>query len=174
MCHGARRLQEASNVVAQRAETSGGRPDDDTERGRPATDPRRVPKDRSTLAPGTGKLSCSAGDIDDAKGLVLRRTSSCPNLALMRALIAFLSQWAVVLRGPPCIGSTALARSLTMSAVVQTAGQDLTKRFHFGSKQFDRHLGKLICRIGNQKALSLHQIGPRLLKRAIKSLYLHL
>jgi len=35
-------------------------------------------------------------------------------------------------------------------------------------------LGKLICRIANQKALSLLQMGLRLLKRAIKPLYFHL
>jgi len=33
-------------------------------------------------------------------------------------------------------------------------------------------LGKLICRIANQKALSFVQIGLCLLKRAIKPLYL--
>src|SRR6185312_3612164 len=52
---------------------TGGRPDYDTEeRGGPATDPKHVPKDGSNLAPGTGKRPCSDGDIDDAKGLVLR------------------------------------------------------------------------------------------------------
>jgi len=34
--------------------------------------------------------------------------------------------------------------------------QDLPKRFHFGSKQFDRHLRKVICRISKKTALSLH------------------
>jgi len=67
-----------------------------------------------------------------------------------------------------------VSRSLTLSALVQSAAQDLPKRFHFGSKQLDRHLGKLICRIGNQTALSFHQIGPRLLNREIKSVYFHL
>jgi len=67
-----------------------------------------------------------------------------------------------------------VSRSLTLSALVQSAAQDLPKRFHFGSKQLDRHLGKLICRIGNQTVLSLYQIGPRLLDREIKPLYLHL
>ena len=40
--------------------------------GGPATGPRHVPKDGATLAPGTGKRPCSDGDIDVAKGVVLR------------------------------------------------------------------------------------------------------
>src|ERR1700751_3334646 len=54
--------------------------------------------------------------------------SSGTLLAPMRALIAFLSQWTVVRTLPscssedrPCTGPTASARSLTMSALVQTA-----------------------------------------------------
>jgi hypothetical protein len=35
-------------------------------------------------------------------------------------------------------------------------------------------LDKLICRIASEEALSLLQIGLRLLKRAIKPLYFHL
>jgi len=50
----------------------------------------------------------------------------------------------------------------------------LTKRFYFGSKQLDRHLSKLICRIGNQTAFSLLQIGLRLLKREIEPFCLFL
>jgi hypothetical protein len=98
-------------------------------------------------------------------------------LAPMRGLIAFLSQWAAV-RAPRSCSSVgcaaAVSRSLTTSALRQTAAQDLPKRFHFGSKQFDRHLGKLIGRIGNQTTLGLDQIGPRLLNREIKSVYFHL
>ena len=46
--------------------------------GGPATDPKHVPKDGPTLAAGTGKRPCSNGDIDGAKGLVLRGAGHCP------------------------------------------------------------------------------------------------
>ena len=60
------------------------------------------------------------------------------------------------------------------SSVTLVRRSDLPKRFYFGSKQLDRHLGKLICRIDNHEAFSLVQIGLRFAKRTFKPLYLYL